>query len=200
MFVSSKAYRNDCRRLKRHGSLQTKVCYLNFASIPLVKQQHIYVLFTHDCNYLLGFSFLPRTSSLSDTPLTLNTCHRTPGMSPMAPPIEPPIPSNMTSSCSSTKFKAPSRGRNAVIDLPFFINCTLTHFLTAELGCLDSIPTFSKTIPLACGEPSSGFAFLSNISILRLKYLFAHLALFLFDLKTRPANRPNGDLAIYIFT
>src|SRR5919199_6530866 len=152
-----------------------------------------------DYSYLLGFSFRPRTSSLSDTPLTWNTCHLTPGMSPMAPPIEPPIPSNMTSSCSSTKFNAPSRGRKAVIDLPFFINCTLTHFLTAELGCLDSIPTFSKTIPLACGDPSRGFAFLSSINILLLKYLLAHLAFFLFELKTRPANRPNGDLAIYIF-
>src|SRR5437879_13464955 len=84
--------------------------------------------------YLLGFSFLPRTSSFKETPFTLKTCHLTPGISPIAPPIDPPMPSSMTSSCSSTKFNAPSLGRKAVIDFPFLISCTLTHFLTAELG------------------------------------------------------------------
>ena len=63
---------------------------------------------------------------------------------------------------------APLRGRKAVIDFPFLINCTRTHLRTAELGCFDSMPTFSKTIPLACGAPSNGLAFLSNINILRL--------------------------------
>lgn len=37
----------------------------------------------------------------------------------------------------------------AVTFFPFLINCTLTHFRIAELGCLASTPTFSRTIPLA---------------------------------------------------
>lgn len=38
------------------------------------------------------------------------------------------------------KFKQPSLGTKAVIFLPFFMSCTLTHFLMAELGCLASTP------------------------------------------------------------
>lgn len=40
--------------------------------------------------------------------------------------------------------------------LPFLINCTLTHFRMAELGCLASTPTFSSTMPFACEEPPKG--------------------------------------------
>lgn len=39
---------------------------------------------------------------------------------------------------------------------PFLINCTLTHFRIAELGCFASTPTFSRTIPLAWEEPPNG--------------------------------------------
>src|SRR5919108_6300192 len=154
-------------RIQCNDIFQARILDFNFVRAPLVKQQHV-IFFCNHSIHLLGFSFLPYTSSISDTPFTLNTCHLTPGMSPIAPPIDPPIPSSRTSSCSSTKFNAPSLGRNAVTDFPFFISWTLTHFLTAELGCLDSMPTFSRTIPLACGAPSSGLAFLSNISILLL--------------------------------
>lgn len=45
---------------------------------------------------------------------------------------------------------------NAVTFFPFLINCTLTHFRIALLGCLASTPTFSNTIPLACEEPPNG--------------------------------------------
>lgn len=52
--------------------------------------------------------------------------------------------------------KQPSLGTKAVTFLAFLINCTLTHFLMAELGCLASTPTFSSTIPLAWDEPPVG--------------------------------------------
>ena len=55
----------------------------------------------------------------------------------------------LTSSFSSTKLRQPSLGTKAVIFLPFLMSCTLTHFLIAELGCLASTPTFSRTMPLA---------------------------------------------------
>src|SRR5919202_2084665 len=136
----------DYGRLEVNDGFKAGVIYLDITHVPLVKQLDVYLLFS---THLLGFSFLPYTSSFNETPLTLNTCHRTPGMSPIAPPIEPPIPPIITSSCSSTKLRAPSLGRKAVTDLPFFISCTLTHLRTAELGCFDSMPTFSSTIPLA---------------------------------------------------
>ncbi|KAL2293148.1 hypothetical protein FJTKL_05138 [Diaporthe vaccinii] len=44
----------------------------------------------------------------------------------------------------------------AVTFFPFLINCTRTHFRMAELGCLASTPTFSRTIPLAWEEPPKG--------------------------------------------
>jgi len=44
----------------------------------------------------------------------------------------------------------------AVTFFPFLINCTLTHFRIAELGCLASTPTFSRTMPLAWEEPPKG--------------------------------------------
>ncbi|MEJ1275514.1 hypothetical protein NN561_006411 [Cricetulus griseus] len=39
-------------------------------------------------------------------------------------------------------------GHEAVIFLPFLMNCTLTHFRIVEFGCLASTPTFSSRIPL----------------------------------------------------
>ena len=62
-----------------------------------------------------------------------------------------------TSSFSSTKFKQPSRGTNAAIFLPFLMSCTRTHLRIAEFGCLASMPSFSRTIPLACEHPANGF-------------------------------------------
>lgn len=44
----------------------------------------------------------------------------------------------------------------AVTFFPFLINWTRTHFRIAELGCLASTPTFSRTMPLACEEPPNG--------------------------------------------
>lgn len=45
---------------------------------------------------------------------------------------------------------------NNVPFFPFLINCTRTHFRMAELGCLASTPTFSRTIPLAWDDPPVG--------------------------------------------
>lgn len=98
--------------------------------------------------YDLGFSFFSFHKANKETPETLTTLNLTPGISPLALPLLPK-PANKTSSFSSTKFKQPSFGTKAVTFLPFLINWTLTHFLIAEFGCLDSIPIFSKTIPLA---------------------------------------------------
>ena len=47
-------------------------------------------------------------------------------------------------------------GTKAVTFLPFLMSCTRTHFRMAELGCLASTPTFSRTIPFACEEPPVG--------------------------------------------
>ena len=44
----------------------------------------------------------------------------------------------------------------AVTFFPFLMSCTRTHFRMAELGCLASTPTFSRTIPLAWEEPPKG--------------------------------------------
>jgi hypothetical protein len=79
---------------------------------------------------------------------TFTILKRTPGMSPFAWPWRPK-PATKTSSFSSTKFRQPSLGTKAAIFLPFLMSCTRTHLRTAEFGCLDSIPIFSRTIPLA---------------------------------------------------
>ena len=71
----------------------------------------------------------------------------------------------MTSSCSSMKLMAPSPTAKAVIWRPFLMSWTLTHFLMAELGCLASIPTFSRTIPRAWADPSSGSDFSLSLGI-----------------------------------
>jgi hypothetical protein len=115
-----------------------------------------------------GFCFLPYTSSFRDTPFTVMTFQRTPGMSPIAPPRVPPMPSTITSSCSSTRLSAPSPGRKAVITLPFLISCVRTHLRMALFGCLDSTPTFSSTMPLLMGAPCMGSTFRSSLSMRRL--------------------------------
>jgi len=98
--------------------------------------------------YVLGFSFFPNHNAFNETPATLTTLNRTPGISPTEWP-DRPNPAIKTSSFSSIKFKQPSDGTNAVIFLPFLISCTRTHFLIAELGCFASIPNRSVTIPFA---------------------------------------------------
>lgn len=50
----------------------------------------------------------------------------------------------------------PRTGTNAVTFLPFLMSWTRTHFRMAELGCLASTPTFSRTMPFACEEPPVG--------------------------------------------
>ena len=97
--------------------------------------------------YDLGLSFLPLYRANRETLATLTTLKRTPGISPTAWPFRP-NPATRTSSFSSMKFRQPSLGTNAVIFLPFLMSCTLTHFLTAEFGCLASTPTFSAQFPL----------------------------------------------------
>lgn len=44
----------------------------------------------------------------------------------------------------------------AVTFFPFLMSWTRTHFLMAELGCLASTPTFSRTMPLAWEDPPNG--------------------------------------------
>src|SRR3989338_2003438 len=107
------------------------------------------------------------------------TCHLTPGMSPFEPPIAPPMHSMITSSCSSIIFVAPSLGQNAVTCLPFFISCTLTHFLMPELGCFASSCTFSRTMPFACDAPSNGSERSYRRKVLLIYGLECHLLLFL---------------------
>jgi hypothetical protein len=138
--------------------------------------------FDHRTLYDLGFSFFSFHSADSPTPETLTTLNRTPGISPFALPLRP-NPARRTSSFSSTKLRQPSFGTAApvspdpshpagrarlcsvecVLDIPkavtffpFLINCTLTHFRMAELGCLASTPTFSRTMPLAWEDPPKG--------------------------------------------
>jgi len=114
----------------------------------------------------------------------------------MDPPLRPPIPSMTTSSCSSMKSKAPSYGMKAVHVLPFLMSWILTHFLTPELGFLGSRPTFSRTIPLACGVPSDGV--ISPIrSILFLNLELRHLKCFRSPTILLAANSPVGDLTIF---
>ena len=90
-----------------------------------------------------------------EIPFTATTLNLIPGKSPTALPFLPK-PATKTSSFSFKKFKQPSFGTKAAIFLPFFLNKTLTHFLIAELGYLDSIPIFSTTIPLTWEAPMNG--------------------------------------------
>jgi len=119
------------------------------------------------------FSFFPLKRARREIPLTQTTLKRTPGISPTAWPFLP-SPATSTSSFSARKLRQPSIGTKAAIFLEFFLRRTLTHFLTAELGCLDSIPIFSVTKPLAWEAPMNGFLHLEPKSLL-LKSLSAHL-------------------------
>ena len=107
--------------------------------------------------YDLGRSFFPLKRAQRETLVTLTTLNRTPGMSPTAWPLRP-NPATSTSSFSSMKLRQPSLGTKAVIFFPFLMSCTLTHLRMAELGCLASTPTFSRTIPLAWEAPPNGLA------------------------------------------
>lgn len=121
---------------------------------------------------LFKLTFFSFHKARRPTPETFTTLKRTPGISPLALPLRPK-PEMRTSSFSSTKFKQPSfcinvlvnsrqvgmkarTGTKAVTFLPFLISCTRTHLRMAELGCLASTPTFSRTMPFACDDPPVG--------------------------------------------
>lgn len=89
--------------------------------------------------YDLGFSFFPLYKARRETPETLTTLNRQPGISPLDLPLLP-NPEIRTSSFSSTKFKQPSLGTKHAIFFPFLINWTLTPLRMAEFGCLASRP------------------------------------------------------------
>lgn len=145
------------------GTVSDTVIYIS----PAILEQNYAIIvfltkvlssFTHLSDskvYERGFSFFSFHRASSETPETLTTLKRTPGISPFAFPFLP-NPASRTSSFSSTKFKQPSLGTKAVTFFPFLINWTRTHFRIAELGCLASTPTFSRTIPLAWEEPPKG--------------------------------------------
>src|SRR3989338_6171614 len=124
------------------------------------------------------------------------TCHLTPGMSPLDFPFAPPMHSTRTSSCSSISLIAPSPGAKAVICLPFFTNCTLTHFLKAELGCFASNCTFSRTMPLPCEAPPRGSDFSFRRFALRTYTLSYHLLMCLLAFSFFPAFKPRGFFPI----
>lgn len=85
----------------------------------------------------------------------------------------------------------------AVTVLPFLMSWTLTHFLTPELGFLGSRPTFSRTIPLACGAPSDGVISLI-LSILSLNLRLPHLKCFLCWMIFLAAYSPVGDFPMLV--
>jgi hypothetical protein len=159
-------------------SAHSRSCYRSFVSAHSIMSVRIHSMrASQRTAYDLGFSFFSFHSADRPTPDTLTTLKRTPGISPLALPLRPK-PARRTSSFSSTKLRQPSLGTARVSDhfsiapfvihwvgsyvpkavtfLPFLINCTLTHFRMAELGCLASTPTFSSTMPLACEEPPKG--------------------------------------------
>jgi len=136
----------------------------------------------------LVFSAFPVNNDFKDFPFTAIHLNLTPGISPTACPFLP-NPEIITSSFSLIYFKQPSFGTNAATFFPFFLNCTLTHFLIAELGYFDSTPIFSTTIPLACEAPMKGFLHLDPICYL-LNYLSAHLWTLLLSLSFLPALNP----------
>mmetsp|Transcript_1761 Transcript_1761/g.5783 ORF Transcript_1761/g.5783 Transcript_1761/m.5783 type:complete len:269 (+) Transcript_1761:270-1076(+) len=102
-----------------------------------------------------GFSFFSRYRAMRATPDTLTTLKRTPGMSPTACPLRP-NPAISTSSFSSMKLRQPSLGTKAAIFLPFLMSWARTHLRMALLGCLASMPIFSRTMPLQCEDPPKG--------------------------------------------
>src|SRR3989338_9669107 len=111
-------------------------------------------------------------------------------MEPICPRCEPPRPSIVTSSCSSMKVIALSRGAWAETFLPFLVSCTLTHFMIPEWGCFCSLPSFFKTIPVAWGAPSSGSYFDLSPSAFLFQVFFSQRCCFLFLSRILPANSP----------
>jgi hypothetical protein len=89
--------------------------------------------------YDLGFSFFPLYKARSETPETLTTLNRQPGISPFDLPRFP-NPDISTSSFSSTKLRQPSLGTKQAIFLPFLMSWTRTPLRIAELGCFASRP------------------------------------------------------------
>ena len=57
---------------------------------------------------------------------------------------------------SRRPIKEERTGTKAVTFFPFLMSWTRTHLRMAELGCLASTPTFSKTMPLAWDDPPVG--------------------------------------------
>merc|ERR1712093_443069 len=146
---------------------------------------------------LLIFSF---HSADRPTPETFTTLNRTPGISPFAFPLRPK-PARRSSSFSSTKLRQQSLGTNAVTFFPFLINWTLTHFRMAELGCLASTPTFSRTMPLAWEDPPNGD---DLKAVPRARFLYERSAHFcsrrwLWSLRAalRPRGFPLPMIAVY---
>src|SRR3989338_1573780 len=146
--------------------------------------------------YFLAFSILPFSKASRLWSLILITCHLTPGMSPFDLPIAPPMHSTVTVSCSSISFVAPSPGQKAVTWRLFLINCILTHFLIALLGCLASSCTFSRTMPSACDAPSKGSDLAFSLLTLLTNHLLAHLLLCLLCFSLLPAFNPRLFFAI----
>jgi hypothetical protein len=123
------------------------------------------------------FSFFSFHNASNDTPDTLTTLNVTPPISPFAFPFLPK-PAIKTSTHQSflllihtivliNEVQTPiirHKTRNPTSTpvstrpyfFPFLINCTRTHFRTAELGCLASIPIFSKTMPFPWEAPLRG--------------------------------------------
>merc|ERR1719409_1949027 len=136
---------SECKGNLRRGVLRFSNVYSPVNTLR-TKSPHVYER---------GFSFFSLKRAMRATPDTFTILKRTPGMSPLAWP-ERPKPATRTSSFSSRKLRQPSRGTKAVIFFPFLISCTRTDLRIAELGCLASIPTFSRTMPFACEEPPKG--------------------------------------------
>jgi hypothetical protein len=75
---------------------------------------------------------------------------------------------------------------------PFLMSWTRTHFRTAELGCLASIPIFSNTIPLPWEAPLRGDDFHAVPSARLRKCSSAHLFSRRWIRSLRAALRPAG--------
>src|SRR5579859_3688589 len=75
---------------------------------------------------------------------------------------------------------------------PFLMSCTRTHFRTAELGCLASIPIFSRTIPLPWEAPFKGDDFQAVPRARLRKCSSAHLFSRRWIRSLRAALRPAG--------
>src|SRR5579859_1147383 len=86
--------------------------------------------------------------------------------------------------------------------LPFLMSWTRTHFRTAELGCLASMPIFSNTIPLPWEAPLRGDDF-QAVPRARLRkcssaHLFSRRWIRSLRAALRPAGFPLPMLAMYV--